>query len=479
MLTKTGLSLSALLACSGCIALASPACGSSNTSGFGDGTGMDGGSLDEAGNPIFGDSGGQKPACKGLQCQQVMCAGGATTSLTGTAYAPNGTLPLYNVIVYVPNAPLDPLVEGVTCDKCGSVASGSPVVTALSDSSGNFKITNVPAGDNIPLVLQVGKWRRQVVIPHVEACKETALTDPNMTRLPKKQSEGHLPHIAVTTGDFDAMGCLLPKMGVDNSEFGVAANEATKRVIFYQGQGPSMPGITSAQAFWSDAAQLKKFDVVMLSCEGDEFLNNKPAVPRASMEDYLTSGGRILGTDFMYTWERDAFDSVVDPSKHTVNTWFGGAPGDGTGTFDVDTSFPKGLALAQWLSKVGASTTMGKIDFPVAYSNFDKVNPLVSQRWVHAGANDKIFTYNLPVGAAPADQCGKSVFLDVHIADPHVPGNDVVNAAFPGKDFDPTKPETGCLPNLTPQEKAFIFFLMDLSSCIQPDNGMVNPPPVK
>src|SRR5207302_994645 len=64
--------------------------------------------------------------CKNLQCKQVTCPSGGSTTVSGTVYAPTPDVfgpadPLYNVIVYVPNATPDPFKPGVTCDKCGAL----------------------------------------------------------------------------------------------------------------------------------------------------------------------------------------------------------------------------------------------------------------------------------------------------------------------------------------------------------------------
>ena len=121
------------------------------------------------------------------------CPTTSQTTLTGVVYDPAGKNPLYNILVYVPNTTPSAITSGATCDKCDTYVTGQPIAVALTDAQGRFSLKNVPSGANIPLVMQTGKWRRQITVANVPACASTALTDKNQTRLPQQQERGRHP----------------------------------------------------------------------------------------------------------------------------------------------------------------------------------------------------------------------------------------------------------------------------------------------
>lgn len=457
-------------------------CGTSSSNAFApadlDAGGEDAPSFatDDGSTPFGGDGG--STGCKGLQCQQVQCGAGVTTSVSGKVYAPNGTLALYNVIAYVPNATPAPLPGGVSCDRCGVLVSGEPIASALTDATGSFRLENVPAGTSIPLVLQLGKWRRQVVIPEVKPCQETKLTDPNLLRLPKNRREGDMPRIAVTTGAADQIACMLPKIGVDPAEFGPGDTGTTYAVEFYNGaqlsgypgQGPT--GSKDATVLWNNLAKLKTYDIVVVSCEGYEastqYAGSYPATwPRtqsptsyAAMTQYLAEGGRIFTTDYEYTWYKYSPDANLKGAMVIP----GGAPG-GANPMDLDTSFAKGKALADWLKFVEPTSTFGKLRTDFVFNNISS-STSATQVWSRSGtpANPRFLTINTPVGKPVEQQCGKAVHLDAHINN-----TDRVTTTFPSE----------CKSALKEGEKAFAFFFFDLAACIQKESEPPVPPVIK
>lgn len=485
------------LAAVGVALFTAPGCGSDNEDTAGDGGVSD---IDGCTGFSCPQEGGPKPGCVGLECQQLPCDVGAATSVTGTVLDPAGKVPIYNATVYIPNGPLAAITEGSgACDRCDAQVTGKPIAITLTDTSGNFKLDNVPIGDKIPLVIQIGKWRRQVEIPNVGKCVSTPLAAAS-TRLPKNRSEGHIPRMALTTGGADPLQCLLRKIGIDDAEFGVAGSEA--RIHLYKGGGfaadkqasgkfsaavSSGAAFPAAQPLWSDTANLNKYDVVLLSCEGDENIGTKPQAAKDALYTYAKTGGRVFASHFHYAW----FSKSTDATVAGVANW---APIDAVSGFndrvppafpsnpkttavngDISTAFPKAIAMNEWLTKQGALAS-GKLPIYDARHNIDSVTDK-SLSWITAPSvtvaapNDKptqYMTFNTPIGAAADAVCGRVVVSDIHVA----AGQQGAVSDDPQLDFP-----DGCkTTELSAQQKALEFMLFDLSSCIQKDDAPIEPP---
>ena len=411
------------------------------------------------------------PTCVNLQCAQVACADGGTTTVMGSVFDPSGQVPLYNALVYVPNGEVKPFTQGVTCDRCGSTTTGDPLVIALTDATGSYTLKNVPAGTSFPLVMQIGKWRRQVTIPAVPACSVLTLTDPNQQRFPRNKSEGDIPQMAIATGSADPFECLLLKMGIDTSEF--TRPDSTGRVHMYvtpQGSPPPLQldgGSPPAASLWSDAGTLSRYDVVLLPCEGSEY--RKPDAGIQNLVNYTSAGGRLFVTHYSYVW------TAFNAPYNSVANWVPDAPQnhDPPDPFNglIDTTFPKGLAFQDWLSNVGALDG-GTLLIREPRDDVGPVNLDAGTRWVY-GPNPnntttpvttQHLTWNTPIFPPPqADgdagvECGRVVFSDFHVTAAGLLNN---------KGQFPSSCASGAL---TPQEKALIFMLFDVSSCVQDDH---------
>ncbi len=406
-----------------------------------------------------------EPQCIGLQCKQVDCAakGMPPTTVTGTVFAPNGTLQLYGVTVYVPNGPVFPMQQGPVCDRCGSVLSGSPLVLATTDTTGHFVIENAPAMPELPLVIQVGRWRRQITVPNVPACQATAV-DAGLSRLPRDRTEGDLPKTALTTGGADALECMLRKIGIADSE--ITSSTGDGRIHLYAGTLGSNAfdaahgGATLADAstLWSDENVLDDYDVVFLSCEGGQHPETKSPQARDAMKAYADRGGRVFASHWHNVW----VDSGPLPWPNTVTRV--NMEDLNAITADVDQTTPKGVDRAAWLAHVGASITPGKIDITAAQHSLAGVTPGMAERWIYLDntvnqlPSVQYASFTTPLESEPEDRCGRVVFSDIHVSS--------------GDRSDPSLPfpSGGCttdVTTLTPQEKVLAFMMFDIGACIE------------
>ncbi len=464
-------------------------CGTESSSTFDNG-GEDGtsGGPGSSGGPFPTDPldpNGPKP-CEGLQCKQEACANGATTELTGTVYDPSGTVALYNAVVYVPNAPVEPFKPGVTCDNCGTALSGKPIATAITDSHGKFALKNVPVGVDVPLVIQIGRWRRQITVPaaNVEKCGSKPL-DAAVTRLPRTRAEGDIPKIAITTGNADSLECFVRKLGIDPAEFTNPGNDPSNgRINLYQGLRTNNNGskinaqTPAASTLWDNLDELKKYDIVILSCEGSENNTTKDGAAhpnaRSNINAYLEAGGRVFASHFHYTWYKNNSSGQLSSTA----TW-SGSQSDGDRNVLVDTSFAKGKAFSEWLDFNQATTAPASntVAMKELRANVTTVpgngapSPDVSRRWLYTNVNNaeqaKFYTFNSPIGVAPDKQCGRGVYTDIHVS----AGDIAETPNIP--DF----PNNCTSQGFTAQEKALLFLLFDLSACVQDDNKPPSAPP--
>jgi len=407
--------------------------------------------------------------CTNLCLQQSACGGTGTTALAGTVYAPNGTDPLYGALVYVPNAPIAPFKAGVACQPCGEVASGSPLVQAITGADGKFTLTNVPSGVDVPLVIQLGRWRRQVLIPGVTACATNTLPACTaasaadgtcLTSMPTSRAQGDIPRIAVVTGSVDALECVFRKIGLADSEFGDPGGPNRLQIFTGAGApGASYSATTPGEsALWGSPAVLDTYDMVLLACQGEAVPVSSTA--QAAMTGFANAGGRVFATHYNYTWLATASSFATTASWHVDQPFeFQNDPGTGI----INQTFPEGAALASWLQIVGASTTPGQIAVDTLRRDFDGVSA-PSNLWIsvndpNLGQVPLHYSFQTPVGTPAANQCGRVVFEDYHVE----------NATTEGKLF----PKECASGPMTPQEKLLEFELFDLASCIGPSTTPV------
>lgn len=391
-------------------------------------------------------------SCTGLTCQQQTCSGNQTTSISGVVYAPNGTDPLPNVTVYVPNAPVAAFTPGVSCPLAGAPPSGSPLVGTMTGVDGSFTIGNMPVGANIPLVIVSGRWRRQLTISSVPACTNTTLPA-NFAVMPKNQTEGDIPKIAIATGSVDQVECVLRKVGIQDSEF-TDASGSGRINLFLGNHGPGARASASTppeSSLMGNQATLDQYDLLMLPCQGSVMLPSEQAQELANFRQFADSGGRVYASHYSYDWmwQNPPFDGVAKWAPTGVQV--------PSGTATVDTSFTAGRTLSNWLQLpvINASISPGQMALNTIRLDTTGVVP-PTRSWLTlnqplGGVQNPVMqlVFDTPVGAQ--NQCGRVLFNEYHVES----GGSSPATTFPSE--CPAGP-------MTPQEKLLEYMLFELTA---------------
>ena len=408
--------------------------------------------------------------------------------MSGRCSIPAGKNPLQNVLVFVPNDPatLPQIQPGTsTCSSCDTSSIGDFVTYAFTGADGSFKLTGVPTGKNVPLVLQIGKWRRIITVPDVVDCATTQLpsSGPGQARLPRNHTEGDMPGMALLTGGLDDLGCFLTRMGIAASEY--TSPRGGGRLDVYQGLGiggGNGPGLTNATPgnctntscpLWASKQSLESYDIVLLACEGDTFdpdaqtdgglggilgggRANVTKAGKQALHDWLNEGGKVFATHFHYTWFQNG-----PPDFQAVANWKGYSLGTGTcNGCAIDQSFQGGKDFYAWLTTVGALSGTG-INLTGVADSVGTVITGTTNRWIYdsSSIDTKHLSFNTPIGGITLDAggkeyCGKAVFTDLHAGG--APSGDLPGAC---KTSD-----------LSAQEKALEYLFFDLSACVRDES---------
>jgi hypothetical protein len=453
--------------------------------------------------------------------QGPICPNNGTGTVTGTVYDPAGINPLYNVFVYTPSAALSPIPSGPVCTQCQAPASGMPVNGTSTAADGTFTLRDVPVGTNVPIVLQLGKWRRHLSLPSVVSCSTSITTAPDgFFRLPRKQAEtspdDNIPLIAFTTGCDGAECFFLGRLGLDPSEF--TSPTGSGRVHIYKSKhddGQTFDaGAGDAAALWSTLSEWMKYDIVFDACECAPYDRGGAGTTNIGYKNllsFLNAGGRVFTTHFFYNFFANATQCgfVVGSGQGDASTcqgqgllpsvggWeaFGGGLPDagaacphldiagGGECLSIDTSIPKGVAFADWyhanntkLVDAGGEEYgyAGLVDlrFDMGMLNQSLVAAGTATPWLHTGDLQTSYgsvylSFNTPVGTDVTQQCGRAIFSDVHLDK---------GPAGPFPSYCQVNPNSS---DHATNELALEFLFFDLSSCVQNDTKEPPPPPAK
>ena len=310
--------VSAALVAIGCLVLGPTSiagCGSSRSSGFADDTmGMmdAGGVFDEAGNPIFGDGGRRKEA--GLR-RPPMPARRLRRRRHDDPHrhgvrAERNPPPLQRHRLRAERAarsdPPGRLVRQVR--RAGLRLAGRHRAERLDGKL--HPQQRARRGRTSPSFSRSESGAGRSIDPERRALRgDRSSPIPNMTRLPKNQSEGRPPedrrhHRRARSARLHSPEDRHRRVRVRlRGRHRCQAREPLRRKRRQLSRTrPGRTNAPSATPFWSDANQLKAYDIVLLSCEGGENIDTNTAAALSAMEAYTNMGGRIFGSHYHYVW---------------------------------------------------------------------------------------------------------------------------------------------------------------------------------
>ncbi len=363
-------------------------------------------------------------------------------SLIGTVFAPEGTIPVSNALLYLTSAAPGPLPSGVYCDKCIELPSGTPYTYSKAD--GSFDLPVYAEGD-LQLVVQKGNFRR------VRPLKVTAGTAPisgDLTTLPGASDPDRgdeIPHIAIAYGGFDKIELSLKKLGIKTFDrYG--------KDLFTDPPGLP-PSIGMPFDLVNSQEKLAQNHIVLLPCSltGKDCGGGPSEAQSENLRKYVSAGGKLYVTDYSYEFVNQTWPGFItwkdkDGSDLTAKSPWGSACLSGDYAKPGTANDP---GLAAWLGAIGEKD----FDLQGNWTTLSKVTPMpgTDPDGKPVTITPKVWMTSRGVGPATVSfesQCGRVLFSTYHA-------------------------EGGATDALLAQEKALLFILLEVGVCVG------KPPPIR
>lgn len=342
-------------------------------------------------------------------------------TLTGTVFAPNGSLPISNALVYItPDEPAA-IPEGTYCDECVALPEDS---FSVSGADGKFEWkTAVPTGDYF-FVVQKGQFRRVRKIT-IDKSGDMAIKA-EMTTLPGRRDVAKgddVPKMAVLKGNsyYDKIDESLTKLGIEDVD------------------------VLADRKLLENATELAKYHIVFVPCGEKDSPQVTNAKVKTNIKDFVSKGGKFYVTDWSYEYVRQPFPGYVQWENETST--IGSATG---GEWDAPAQAAD-QGLGDWLTATGDASfdvegnwtdikAVRTVQGPAPDGSPTSITPKV---WVTAKKTGAAAPKPTTVSFEYA--CGRVLFSTYH-----------TEATFGG--------------SLHAQEKALLYVLLEVGVCIGEQN---------
>ncbi len=236
----------------------------------------------------------------------------STAAISGTVFAPNGSDPIANALVYIPQNTqsgasfLRPMSHDP--DTCGDAPEPAMAHTCTA-ADGSFRLGTVPEGE-IEVIISKGLFQISVTV-HVIRGQDAALPSTDTTLSTEDSDTSRAPKIVVSTGAYDSIQHVLARLGFADTDNGGALIPGSESFELISGY--SAPEDPYDLYDFLSSPDVADADLIIINCGHNiaaELIFDE-LLP-ARIRDYVSGGGRLYVTDLSYDVIEAAFPEVID-----------------------------------------------------------------------------------------------------------------------------------------------------------------------